>query len=189
MSITRPADDPERRRWQNPEAILAEIGLGPGLTFVDVGCGGGFFALPAARMVGKRGRVYGIDADAQSITSLKELAASEGLENLSLSTGKAEEMVLCRHCADIVFFGIVLHDFQSPARVLENAGRMLKPGGRLVNLDWKKEPMKLGPPLKKRFSQEVAAHLIESAGFAVETTRNSGPYHYLIIARPVKSFL
>ena len=184
MHICRPPDENERRKWQNPEAILNDIGLRPGFTFIDIGCGGGFFALPATRMVGGKGKVYGLDADAQLITGLKEIAAREGLSHLNLTAGKAEESVLCEQCADIVFFGIVLHDFQDPARVLRNARRMVKPNGRLVNLDWKKEPMELGPPLKIRFSKEVALRLIKTAGFTVEAVRDSGPYHYLVIAKP-----
>ncbi len=180
----RHAEDPERRKWQDPQAILADIGLGPGLTFVDVGCGGGFFTLPAARMVGKTGAVYGVDTDAPSIAELKELAAGEGLSNLTLSVGKAEEAILCHECADIVFFGIVLHDFQDPARVLRNARKMVKPAGKLVNLDWKKEAMPFGPPLAKRFTPEEATRLIEAAGFSVEGVKDTGPYTYLITARP-----
>jgi ubiquinone/menaquinone biosynthesis C-methylase UbiE len=180
----RPAIDHERRKWQNPEAILVDIGLKPGFTFIDVGCGGGFFTLPAARMVGRRGKVYGLDVDNRSITSLKELAAKEGLKNLNLTVGQAEESVICEQCADIVFFGIALHDFQDPARVLENARRMVKSAGKLVNLDWKKEPMDLGPPLKIRFSEDMAVHLIQTAGFTVETVKESGPYHYLVVAKP-----
>lgn len=180
----RPAIDHERRKWQNPEAILADIGLKPGFTFVDIGCGGGFFTLPAARMVGRRGKVYGLDVDARSITSLKELAAKEGLKNLNLTASQAEESVICEQCADIVFFGIALHDFQDPARVLENARRMVKSAGKLVNLDWKKEPMDLGPPLKIRFSEDMAVRLIQTAGFTVETVKDSGPYHYLVVAKP-----
>lgn len=180
----RPADDPERRKWQNPEAILADIGLKPGFTFMDIGCSGGFFALPAARMVGSTGKVYGLDIDDRSITSLKEQADREGLTNLHLTVGRAEESVMCEQCADIVFFGMALHDFQEPSKVLENARRMVKPTGRLVDLDWKKEPMEMGPPLKIRFSEETAAHLIEAAGFSVETIKDSRPYHYIVIARP-----
>jgi len=184
MNFYRPAIDDERRRWQNPEAILADIGLRPGLTFVDIGCGGGFFALPAARIVGETGKVYSLDTNPRSIASLKELAASEGLTNLDLTIGKAEELTICEQCADIVFFGIALHDFKDPSRVLENARKMVKPAGRLVNLDWKKEPMKLGPPVEIRFSQEMASRLIEAAGFIVETIKDSGDYHYIIIAKP-----
>jgi ubiquinone/menaquinone biosynthesis C-methylase UbiE len=180
----RPAIDHERRKWQNPEAILADIGLKPGFTFIDVGCGGGFFTLPAARMVGRRGKVYGLDVDNRSITSLKELAAKEGLKNLNLTVGQAEESVICEQCADIIFFGIALHDFQDPARVLENARRMVKSAGKLVNLDWKKEPMDLGPPLKIRFSEDMTVRLIQTAGFTIETVKDSGPYHYLVVAKP-----
>jgi ubiquinone/menaquinone biosynthesis C-methylase UbiE len=182
--IHRPIDDHERRRWQNPEAILSSIGLRSGLTFVDIGCGGGFFALPAARLVGKKGRVYGLDTNTDSIASLEERATREGVRNLYLTVGRAEETVICKQCADIIFIGMALHDFQDPSKVLENARSMVKPAGRLANLDWKKEPMEFGPPLRIRFSTEMAVSLIEGAGFAVETVKDTGPYHYLVIATP-----
>jgi ubiquinone/menaquinone biosynthesis C-methylase UbiE len=179
-----PFDDNARRKWQNPEAILADIGLKAGFTFADIGCGSGFFALPAARMVGKRGKVYGLDTNARAITSLKEQAAREGLNNLYVTIGRAEETVICQRCADIVFFGIALHDFQDPAKVLTNARSIIKPTGKLVDLDWKKESMELGPPLRIRFSEGMAASLIEAAGFKVEIIKDSGLYHYLVIAKP-----
>lgn len=179
-----PADDRERRTWMDPEAILSGIGLKPGFTFMDIGCGAGFFALPAAGIVGKTGKVYGLDPDARSIAVLKEHAAREKLDNLHLTTGRGEETILCETCADIVFFGMDLHDFQDAAKVLENARRMIKPTGRLVNLDWKKIEMAFGPPLAKRFDEAKAKTLIEAAGFSVETITDSGAYHYLITARP-----
>jgi ubiquinone/menaquinone biosynthesis C-methylase UbiE len=184
MSHHRHANDPERRKWQNPEAILANIGLKAGLTFMDIGCGGGFFALPAARVVGESGKVYGIDTNAESVSELRELASREGLNNLGLTIGKAEDVVLCDSCADIVFFGIVLHDFEDPAKVLQNAKKMLNPAGRLINLDWRKITMQLGPPLQKRFGEEKAVQLIEAAGFEVLSIKDIGPYHYIIVAKP-----
>lgn len=179
----RPAIDTERRKWQDPEAILAGIGLKPGWTFIDVGCGGGFFTLPAVRIIGEKGKVYGVDTSARSIASLKELADREGLKNLDLTVGKAEETIVCECCADIVFFGMALHDFQDAARVLANARRMVKPAGRLVNLDWKKES-NMGPPVHIRFSEATASQLIEVAGFTIETVKDSGLHHYIIIAKP-----
>jgi ubiquinone/menaquinone biosynthesis C-methylase UbiE len=173
-----------RRNWQNPDVILASIGLKPGFTFLDIGCGDGFFAIPAAKVVGEKGVVYGLDKDEEAIDRLGERARTEGLLNLRLKVGEAEETVLCRGCADIVFFGIVLHDFDSAPKVLSNAKKMLKPDGRLVDLDWKKEPMNLGPPLRIRFSEEEAANLIKKAGLKIETVNVSEPYHYVIVARP-----
>ncbi len=173
----------ERRRWQNPEAILSDIGLKRGSTFVDIGCGSGFFALPAAKLVGEKGIVYGLDANDEAIRWLKKKAAKESLGNLCLRVGAAEETVFCEECADIVFFGIVLHDFNEPVKVLMNAKRMLKPTGRLVNLDWKKEPMELGPPEQIRFSEKEATNLIENIGFKVEAVKDVGSYHYIITAK------
>ncbi len=177
-------DDVERRKWQNPEAILTDIGVRAGSTFIDVGCGTGFFTLPAAQMIGNSGKVFALDINASFITKLQERANIEHVNNLSVIVGRAEDLVLCDQCADIVFFGIVLHDFQDAAKVLENAKKMVKASGMLVNLDWKKKPMDFGPPLKIRFDEQTAAGLIKSAGFKIESTRDNGPYHYIIMARP-----
>lgn len=176
-------DDLERRRWQDPEAILAGIGVRKGSTVMDIGCGHGFFTIPAARLVGASGRVYGIDISDVAITQIAKKASAEGLGNLTLAVGRAEDAVFCEACADVVFFGIVLHDFEEPEKVLSNAERMLKPRGRLANLDWKKESMAFGPPLEKRFDEARATALIESAGLVVEATAGTGPYHYMITAR------
>jgi len=176
-------DERERRRWQNPEAILLDIGLRPHCTFIDVGCGDGFFTLPAARLVGEEGSVYAVDEDSDAIDRLNRKAALEGLTNIRSKAAEAEETVLCKACADIVFFGIVLHDFKDPVKVLMNAKRMVKRTGRIVDLDWKKEPMELGPPLEIRFSEDEAIRLIESVGLKISAARNSGPFHYLIVAK------
>jgi len=176
------ADDPERKEWQDPEKIFSSIGLSAGMTFVDVGCGEGYFALPAARKVGRGGKVYAVDINAEAVAHLKEQAENEGFSNLSAEVREAEATVACEGCADIVFFGIDLHDFADPRKVIRNAKMMLKPSGRLVDLDWKDIPMDFGPPKEKRFSEKKAQDLIESAGFRVFSVQDAGPYHYLIIA-------
>jgi len=177
------ADDPERREWQDPEKILASIGLCEGMTFVDAGCGEGYFAIPAARIVGPRGKVWAFDINPEAIAVLREQAAGGGLLNLRAETGSGEETVLCHSCADLVFFGIDLHDFADPSMVIRNAREMLKPYGTLVDLDWKDIPMAFGPPAHKRFSEEKAAELIAAAGFRIVSIDDTGPYHYQIIAR------
>jgi ubiquinone/menaquinone biosynthesis C-methylase UbiE len=175
-------DEQERRKWQNPEDILSEIGLRPGMTFADIGCGQGFFTVPAAKIVGDSGKVYASDISEPNIQKLREKVASEKLKNVILETGKAEDLILCSACADIVFFGIVLHDFEDPRKVLANAHSMLKPFGKLIDLDWSKESSEIGPPLHIRFSEEKAIQLIESSGFHVQVVKKSGSYHYIVMA-------
>ena len=173
----------ERRKWQDPEAILREIGLKPGDTFADIGCGNGYFTLPAARMVGEKGIVYGVDTDSEAIASLDDSAKAEGLQNIKLTVGEAETTVFCAACADFVFMGIDLHDFRDPAAVLRNAAIMLKPHGSLVDVDWKKEKMPFGPPPDIRFDETKAKSLITAAGFKIKSVAPNGLYHYLIIAK------
>jgi len=177
------SDDPERQQWQDPEQILSSIGTESGMVFIDLGCGDGYFALPAARKVGPLGKVYAGDIDSSAIERLRAKAEKEGLDNIFTDVKAAEETIVCEGCADIVFFGINLHDFENPAAVIRNARKMLRPSGILVDLDWKDQPMPFGPPPGKRFSIEKARTMIVSAGFSIVSVQDSGPYHYLIIAR------
>ncbi len=175
-------DENQRRSWQNPEAILNHIGLKAGQTLIDIGCGQGFFSLPAARQVGPQGLVHAIDSNPEAMALLKQRAAQEGLKNIHLTVREAEAGPVCQGCADFIFFGIVLHDFRDPLTVLQNARQMLKTSGRLINLDWKKEPMSLGPPLEIRFDPGMAASLMRKAGLEIHKTEEYGPYTYLITA-------
>ena len=177
-----------RQKWQNPKIILKQIGLGSGKVFVDIGCGYGFFAIPAAQIVGQEGRVHAIDLDTTAINTLTKEAAKEGIKNIITRTGPAEGAILCEGCADIAFFGIVLHDFKNPKKVLINAKKMLKPTGKLVNLDWKKEQTPFGPPINIRFTKEKAADLIKKAGFKIGAINAAGPYNYIITAKPRRGY-
>jgi ubiquinone/menaquinone biosynthesis C-methylase UbiE len=174
-------DEKLRKKWQEPYAILREAGLGEEMIFVDMGCGPGFFTLPAAEIVGDGGRVYAVDVDPRSIEKVGERASRKGLKNIVLKAARAEETVLFDGRADMVFFGIDLHDFDDPRKVLANAMRMLKKGGKAVDVDWKRKAMALGPPLWKRFTEEKAGGLISDAGFTITLVRDCGKYHYLII--------
>jgi hypothetical protein len=108
-------------------------------------------------------------------------ASREGLENLVLKVAKAEDEIFCELCADFVFFGIVMHDFNDPSKVLLNAITMLKTTGKLIDLDWKKELMGMGPPLRIRFSEDEAIHRNRLAGFSIKAVEELA-YHYLIVA-------
>jgi ubiquinone/menaquinone biosynthesis C-methylase UbiE len=177
-------EDALRRRWHNPERLLRKIGLGPGMVFMDIGCGYGFFTIPAAQILDKQGKVYAVDVNSSAVEKLKRKASEEELENIITAVGEAEKTIFCEKCADIVFFSIVLHDFKNPPKVLQNAKRMIKPNGILINLDWKKKPTGFGPPTRIRFSAEEAQTMIKRAGFTIESNKDVGSNFYLIKARP-----
>ncbi len=175
-------DESKRRSWYNPEEILKDVQ--PGMTFVDVGSGEGFFSILAAKKVGTDGKVYAVDVDPVGVEKLKNKADKEKLGNIIIRNGRAEETVFCEGCADFVFYSMDLHDFDDPTKVLANARKMIKPAGSLVDLDWKKQDMPFGPPERIRFSEKKVAELLEATGFLVESTKEAGPYHYIITAKP-----
>jgi ubiquinone/menaquinone biosynthesis C-methylase UbiE len=175
----------ERLLWQDATAILAQIGLRPGDTLADIGSGDGYFSIPAARMVGRTGKIYALDASAENLAELKTAIRSTGLTNIQTTIGEAETTLLCKGCADVVLMANVLHDFEDPIAALRNARLMLKPGGKIADLDWKKDKDQLhGPPFAKRFDQAKATSLMEQAGFKVISSTLVGPFHYLIIVAP-----
>lgn len=176
-------DEATRRSWYSPEAIIKNLRFG--MVFVDVGCGNGFFSILAAKKVGDIGKVYSVDIDADAVEKLRKKAEAEGLTNIVAVSGRAEETVFCDRCADFVFFSMDLHDFADPLRVLQNAKKMLKPSGQVIDLDWKKQQMPFGPPFGIRFSDEQAAELIRSAGFQIVENCEAGPHHYLLVADPL----
>ena len=94
----------------------------------------------------------------------RESVAVKGLNNITAVVGGAEETIMCDACADIVFFGICLHDFQDPGKVLENAKRMLKPSGILADLDWKKIRMELGAAVRHKVQRGKSIHAHEGRG-------------------------
>lgn len=172
-----------RRAWQNPEETLRKVGLKSGNYFVDIGCGYGFFTLPASRMVGSQGRVYALDINESAIETLQRRLSAESLK-ATLKVGRAEQTVFCEDCMDIIFFSIVLHDFQDQHRVLDNARKMIKNSGILVNIDWKKKPLPLGPPMEKKFSPQKTISLIEDSGFSVLELTDDHRYLYTLTAKP-----
>ena len=172
------------KKLYHPSLKLESIGLRSGMVFMDIGCGYGVFTLPAAQIVGKQGKVYAVDVSALAIDQLKREAAEKSLKNVTAKVGEAEETVFCSECADIVFYSIVLHDFRDPLKVLQNAKRMLKPTGTLVNLDWKKKHMTIGPPERIRFSEEQAQTLIKQAGFTILSVKDVESDFYMVTAKP-----
>jgi ubiquinone/menaquinone biosynthesis C-methylase UbiE len=174
-------DETTRRSWYIPEVILQD--LRAGMVFIDIGCGDGFFSILAAKKVGENGKVYAVDTDASAIERLKQKAKTEGLRNITAKAGMAEETVFCNQCADFVFYSMDLHDFNEPTKVLQNAKKMIKPSGRVIDLDWKKIDMPFGPPVSIRFSEEQASGLMRSAGFTETEVSDAGPYHYVITAK------
>ncbi len=155
------------------------VGLHAGEVVVDVGAGAGRFAVPAARRVGPGGIVEAVDLSEELVGFLAETARRLALPQLRAVRSAPDRIPLPDASADVVLLANVLHDI-SPATVRE-AVRVLRPGGRLVDLDWKKEPSPMGPPPPVRLTPDQASARLAAEDLAETARWDAGPYHYAVM--------
>jgi ubiquinone/menaquinone biosynthesis C-methylase UbiE len=177
-----------------PQSVLVSFGLKAGDVFVDEGCFEGLFTLPAARIVGVTGKVYGIEISAKAIEKIRVEAEKEELSNITLVNKFPEKAVLEPGSVDIVFFGAAIYEMYNPMKALTNANSMLKDSGKLVILEWNprdsnEEPSRrekldvpIGPPLRERLDKELIEGFVEAAGFKIEAVKEEGFYLYSVVA-------
>lgn len=112
------------------ENILAEVGIKPGFSILDYGCGPGSYALIAAGLVGASGKVYALDIQPLAVQRVKHMAAKKGLSNIE---------TICSDCAtgqqdnsmDVILLYDIFHALSEPNEVLRELHRVLKPNGIL----------------------------------------------------------
>lgn len=135
MSGDLPEDEHQFRQWLegNPVEALKNVGLTDGLTVLDYGCGGGTFAIPAARLVNPNGEVYALDIDAKALRTLRRKAQSAALENIEIILAKksAPLAALSPRSVDVILLYDVLQLVDDKRSLLRELHKVLKPDGVL----------------------------------------------------------
>ena len=162
---------------------MAQTGLMMGQVVADLGCGNGFYVLPAAQMVGPTGMVIAVDVQTSKLTATLSIANQFGYKNVRVvqaNLGKPLLDVPVNSC-DLVIVGNILHEIEHKEELIRNVYRILKSPGRVVAVEWKRTATPFGPPLQIRVDQEKLEVMLQMAGFRKEKDLLADGYHYAVL--------
>ena len=173
---------PSRAAWQKPDAVVKAIGIKRGQVVADVGAGPGFFTLRLSRAVTK-GHVYAVDAEPLILERLRERLATRRVRNVTPVLGLGDDPMLPPRSCDVALIVDSYHHFDDGVAFLRAVARALRPGGRLVNIDFDKRETPVGPPVEHRVAREDFLRDAKRAGLRLAAEHRFLPYQYFLILR------
>jgi SAM-dependent methyltransferase len=171
-------EEPERDVWQKPDEVVKALALPPDAKVADIGAGTGYFAARLARAV-PQGRVYGVDIEPDMARYLGERAKREGLSNLEAVLGEPGDTKLPEP-VDVGLIVDTYHHIGDRVAYMRRLGERLRPGGRVVIIDFRVESPK-GPPREHKLSPEQVREELESAGYRLTQTHDFLPDQYFLV--------
>ena len=178
---------PERIQEEEPDRMLASLEIQPGSVVADVGAGVGYHAWRLSRIVGPAGRVIAEDIQEEMIRMLKQNIEKQGLLNVDMVLGTPTDPKLPQSAVDLVLMVDVYHEFSDPVAMMTKIRRALKPGGRVVLVEFRKEDPKV--PIKRlhkmteaQVRKEMAVHPLEW----VETSEVLPRQHIIVFKKKVQ---
>ncbi len=171
----------EREQEEEPDKALAALQIPRGAKVADIGAGVGFFTWRLADVVGPSGTVYANDIQPEMIRMLKKNIADRGLTNVQPVLGKIDNPMLPKGTLDLALLVDVYHEFSEPQKMLDRIRESLKPDGRLVLLEYRKEdpdvPIR---PEHKMSVAEVKAE-VEPEGYKLDKVLEILPRQHILI--------
>ena len=167
--------------------LKALLEIDPGITFLDVASGAGAYTLALADHVGPEGRLVALDLWAEGIEMLNAEIQAKRADNIEAHvTDVSKHMPLESNSVDVCLMATVLHDLiedHTDQGTLKEVARVIKPGGRLAVIEFKKIDGPPGPPRAVRLSPEETEACLVPYAFSVLATRDIGPYTYVSLFR------
>lgn len=174
---------PEREDEEAPSKAIELLELKPGMVVADIGAGSGYYASRIAKRVGPAGHVYATDIQPGMIDILERRITSEGLANMSTILGSPDDPKLPARSIDMAIMVDVYHELQQPQIFLQRLKEALKPNGRLVLLEFRKEDPKI--PILEVHKMSVAEvdQEMKAEGYEIDKVIENLPWQHLIVIK------
>ncbi len=171
-------DSADRREFLNPDSILKKAAFDGDTVLADLGCGSGYFTIPASFFVKK---VYALDVQQEMLDILREKIRKEKIKNIETILSGEVSIPLPDRSVDVLFMANVFHELDDRGGILKEAKRILSGRGRMIIIDWKKMEMDFGPPVGERLTAEEVVSICEDTGFRILERLEAGQYNYMLV--------
>lgn len=172
-------NDPQRLVDIPPDYIWEKLKIeNPGV-IVDLGAGTGFFSIAFLQKSGFS-KIYACDVSEVMISWMIENVSPEHPNIIPVKT-EEHSTPLDNEIADLVFMINLHHELENPSMTIEESNRILKPGGKIFIVDWKKKEMPEGPPVKIRYLPEKVKEQLENAEFKGVDIYEDLQKHFLVV--------
>ncbi len=170
--------------FADPKSNVLQLGLREGMRVADLGAGSGHYSLAAAGVIGHDGRVYAVDLQEDVLKHLVDSARRMGLRNVEMVWGDIERRggtKLRDHSMDAAILSNVLFQVDQKKDLSAEVFRILKPGGKLLVVDWAGAYGGMGPHPGQVVSEHAAEELFITGGFHKVKDFRAGAHHYAIV--------
>ena len=169
-----------REREERCSLMLANLGIKPGMTVCDMGCGNGFHTLKMAKMTGPTGSVLAVDVQPEMLKLLRDRSEKEGIENITPILGSFHHPRLPANSVDMILLVDVYHEFSHPVTMLKGMRDSLRPEGVIVLVEFRAEDPKVPiKPLHKMSKEQILKEL-PANGFKLVKDYDKLPWQHMM---------
>lgn len=174
-----------RKTEENPDLTVQKLDLQPDDVVADIGAGTGYFSFRMAQQV-PEGKIYAVDIQPEMLAEITSLKEEKNVANIETVLGTEENPNLATASIDLALMVDAYHEFAYPREMMENIVQALKPGGRVVLLEYRQEnPMIMIKYLHKMSQRQVKKEL-QAVGLKWQSTKEFLPeQHFLVFSKPV----
>ena len=168
-------------KFIDPDFVLDQVDVHPGMKVADFGCGTGYFSLAVARLIGEEGIVYALDILPQRLESVASNAKNSNLTNIVVRRANLENKdgsKLEGDSLDLVIIKDMLFQNKKKKEILEEARRVVKAGANILVVEWKMATANIGPDVSLRISRDALFDLAQQANLSVLKDIDAGNFHF-----------
>ena len=176
-------DNEKRRELLPPEQTLINLLLHKGDIMADIGCGIGYFTIPASKIVGKSGKIFAMDISPEMLQDVEIKINENRISNVEPILTEENNLKLKDNEVTFAFISFVLHEADEKENFLSEIKRIICPKGKIAIVEWEKVNSEFGPRIEHRLDRIYLTKMLDSLGFSNISTIDIGENFYGIIAQ------